>query len=130
MSAAKGKFESVDDYINSFPEATRALLETLRATIRQAAPEATEAIKYGMPTFVYHGNLVYFAAWKKHISLYPITPAMEATLGELANYKTSGKGTIQFPIDQPLPLPLIGKIVALRVAEHLDSEAKRNPPTP
>lgn len=130
MSSSKGKFISVDDYINSFPEETRILLETLRQTIKKAAPEATESIKYGMPTFVLHGNLVYFAAWKKHISVYPITSAMEESLDELADYKTSGKGTIQFPIGKPLPLPLIRKIVVFRVTEHLESEAKRNPPNP
>lgn len=130
VSSSKGKFRSVDDYINSFPEETRILLETLRQTIKEAAPEATESIKYGMPTFVLHGNLVYFAAWKKHISVYPITSAMEESLDELADYKTSGKGTIQFPIGKPLPLPLIRKIVVFRVAEHLESEAKRNPPSP
>lgn len=129
MNAPKGKFKSVDDYINSFPDATRTVLETLRETIREAVPEATEAIKYGMPTFVLYGNLVYFAAWKKHISVYPITSAMEESLVELAEHYTSGKGTIQFPLDKPLPLELIRKIVAFRVAEHRESEAKRNPPT-
>ena len=127
---AKSKFKSIDDYIDSFPEGTRILLKTLRQTIKEAAPEATESIKYGMPTFVLHGNLVYFAAWKRHISVYPITSAMEESLDELADYKTSGKGTIQFPIGKPLPLHLIRKIVAFRVAEHLESEAKRNPPSP
>ena len=127
---AKHQFNSIDDYVSSFPEKIRVLLETLRRTIREAAPEATEAIKYGMPTFVYHGNLVYFAAWKKHISVYPITSAMEESLDELADYKTSGKGTIQFALDKPLPLDLIRKIVAFRVAEHTESEAKRTPPNP
>jgi uncharacterized protein YdhG (YjbR/CyaY superfamily) len=130
MSVSKGTFLSVDDYINSFPEDTKTLLETLRQIIKEVAPEATEAIKYGMPTFVLHGNLVYFAAWKKHIGFYPITAEMEASLDELAEYKTSGKGTIQFPIGKPLPLPLIRKIIAFRVAEHLANEAQRNPPTP
>lgn len=130
VSASKGKFKTVDDYIHSFPEVTSKLLETLRETIREEAPEATEAIKYGMPTFVLHGNLIYFAAWRKHISVYPITPAMEASLDELAEYKTSGKGTIQFPIGKPLPLALIRKIVAFRITEHSTSEARRNPPTP
>ena len=130
MANAKGKFKSVDAYIASFPEATREQLETLRQTIKQEAPSAAEAIKYGMPTFVLHGNLVYFAAWKKHIGFYPITAAMEEALDELSEYNTSGKGTIQFPLDKPLPLALIRKIVAFRVEEHLESEARRNPPTP
>lgn len=130
MSVSKGKFKSVDDYINSFPEETRTQLETLRQAIKQEAPAAIETVKYGMPTFVLHGNLVYFAAWKKHIGFYPITAAMEETLHELAAYKTSGKGTIQFPLDKPLPLPLIRKIVAIRVAEHLESEAQHNSSIP
>ena len=73
--------------------------------------KAQETIKYGMPTFVFHGNLVYFGAWKHHIGFYPITRAMEESIEELAAYKTSGKGTIQFPFSQPLPLPHIRTIV-------------------
>lgn len=130
MASSKGKFKSVDAYIASFPETTREQLETLRHTIKQEAPSAVEEIKYGMPTFVLHGNLVYFAAWKKHIGFYPITAAMEEALDELSDYNTSGKGTIQFPLDKPLPLGLIRKIVAFRVSEHLESEARRNSPTP
>ena len=125
-NAAKNKFKTVDEYIASFPPAVQEVLQTIRQTIKQAAPDATETIKYGMPTFVFHGNLVYFGAWKKHIGFYPITAAMEESIEELANYKTSGKGTIQFPLNQPLPLPLIRTIVSFRVKEHLASASKKS----
>ena len=121
MTTSKDRFNTIDEYINSFPQAVRDELQVLRQAIKEAAPDAGEAIKYGMPTFTLHGNLVYFAAWKRHIGLYPITSAMEASIKELANYTTSGKGTIQFPLDQPLPLPLIRQIVALRVKENIEN---------
>ena len=92
---------------------------------RRRGARAEETIKYGMPTFTLHGTLVYFAAWKKHIGLYPIMPAMEASLDELAAWKTSGKGTIQFPLDQPLPEALIRSIGALRVRENLENDERR-----
>ena len=119
MAAYKAKFANVDEYIATFPENVQPVLETLRRTIKEEAPESTEAIKYGMPTFMFHGNLVYFAAWKKHIGFYPITAAMEESIDELADYKTSGKGTIQFPLNQPLPLPLIRTLVQFRVRDNL-----------
>ncbi len=99
-------------------------LQELRQVIKSVAPEVEEAIKYQMPTFLWHGNLVYFAAWKKHISLYPITAEMETSLEELAHYKTSGKGTVQFPNDQPLPFDLVRKIVEFRVKENLANREK------
>jgi uncharacterized protein YdhG (YjbR/CyaY superfamily) len=119
MSTSKNQFKTIDEYIQSFPQAVREQLQELRQTIKEVAPAAEEAIKYQMPTFVLHGN-----TWKKHISLYPITAEMEASLEELAQYKTSGKGTVQFPLDQPLPLPLIRKIVALRVQENVANKEK------
>lgn len=115
---------TIDEYIALFPPEVQAILARLRQIVREAAPEASEAIKYQMPTFVLHGNLVYFAAWKRHISLYPITAEMEASLQELADYTTSGKGTVQFPYDRPLPLPLIREIVAWRVRENRTNKAK------
>lgn len=118
MDSSETKFKTIDEYINSFPENIRPILQTFRQTIKEEVPEAQETIKYGMPTFVYHGNLVYFAAWKKHIGFYPITRTMEQSIKELSNYKTSGKGTIQFPYNQPLPLRLIRTIVQFRVKEH------------
>ncbi len=118
---ATAKFKTIDEYIDSFPDKVQEVLQTLRRTIKEEVPEATEAMKYGMPTFMFHGNLVYFAAWKNHIGFYPITGEMEANIEELAAYKTSGKGTIQFPYSQPLPLPLIRTLVQFRVREHLAS---------
>ena len=125
MTTSKTQFSTIDEYIDSCPETVRSVLQTLRQAIKEVAPDAQETIKYGMPTFTFHGNLVYFGAWKKHIGFYPITGAMEAAIEELAAYKTSGKGTIQFPLDQPLPLPLIRAIVRFRVQEHLESAAKK-----
>lgn len=125
MDHTKRQFTTVDDYILAFPEPVQTKLQELRRLIKDAAPEAEETIKYGMPTFTLHGNLVYFAAWKKHIGLYPITAAMEASLDELADWKTSGKGTIQFPLDQPLPGALIRSIVAFRVRENLENDERR-----
>lgn len=118
MSASKNHFATIDEYIQSFPTAVQERLHQIRQTIKDAVPEAEEAIKYQMPTFVLHGNLIYFAAWKRHISLYPITAEMEASIQELHDYTTSGKGTIQFPHDKPLPLPLIRTIVGYRVREN------------
>ena len=118
---AAAKFKTIDEYIDSFPEKVQEVLQTLRRTIKEEVPQATETIKYGMPTFVFHGNLVYFGAWKRHIGFYPITGEMEENIEELAEYKTSGKGTIQFPYSKPLPLPLIREIVQFRVKEHLAS---------
>lgn len=124
MAASENQFKTIDEYINSFPIEVRKILQDLRQAIKEGAPDAEESIKYRMPTFTLHGNLVYFAAWKKHIGFYPITSAMEASIKELSTYKTSGKGTIQFPIDQPLPLPLIRKIVEFRVKENLANKEK------
>ncbi len=121
MASSQSKVATIDKYIASFPEEIQERLHLLRQTVRAVAPEAQEAIKYGMPTFVFHGNLVYFAAWKKHIGFYPITLAMEETIPELAEYPTSGRGTIQFPLNRPLPIPLIQKIVAARLRENREN---------
>ena len=126
MSPSKNHFTTVDQYILSFPPAVQERLHQLRQTIKDVAPDAEEAIKYQMPTFVLYGNLVYFAAWKRHISLYPITAEMEASVQELAEYTTSGKGTVQFPYDRPLPLSLIRTIVAYRVRENRMNEEKHS----
>lgn len=109
---------SIDEYIASFPKDIQALLETMRTTIRSAAPEAEETISYGMPTFRLKGNLVHFAAFKHHIGFYPVPSGIEAFKQELAPYK-SAKGSVQFPLNQPLPLDLISRIVTFRVAENL-----------
>lgn len=117
-------FNEIDAYIAQFPPETQILLQQMRATIQEAAPEATEAFSYQMPTFKLHGNLVHFAAFKKHIGFYPVPSGLEAFKEELSAYK-GGKGSVQFPLDQPLPLALVTKIVKFRVAENLAKAAKK-----
>jgi uncharacterized protein YdhG (YjbR/CyaY superfamily) len=117
MVTQKKQFKSIDEYIGTFPENVQLILEKLRLTIREAAPEAEETINYQMPTFKLNGNLVHFAAYKKHIGFYPSPSGIDAFREELAPYKVS-KGTIKFPIDEPLPFDLVGKIVAYRVKEQ------------
>lgn len=113
--------KSIDEYIAGFPEPVQQMLEQMRATIKKAAPGAEEAIKYAMPTFVFHGNLVHFAAFKNHIGFYPAPMGLEEFKKELSGYKGS-KGAVQFPLDKPLPLTLIGKIVKYRVKVTLEKE--------
>jgi len=110
--------KTIDDYISGFPNEVQVILQELRKTIQKAAPDAEEAIKYGIPTFTLHGNLVHFAAYKKHIGFYPAPSGLEAYKEELSGYK-GAKGSVQFPIDQILPLKLISKIVKFRVKENL-----------
>jgi uncharacterized protein YdhG (YjbR/CyaY superfamily) len=124
MEQTKAGFRSIDEYIATFPEETQALLTALRATIRAAAPGAEEKISYQMPAFALHGNLVYFAAWKKHIGLYATPSGNAAFEAELSPYERS-KGAVKFPIDQPLPLDLIGRIVQFKVAENLAKAAAK-----
>lgn len=107
---------TISGYIEAFSPAVQEKLQQLRQTIAQAAPHATEAIKYAMPTFVFHGNLVHFAAYVSHIGFYPTPSAIVAFSSELKKYATS-KGAVQFPIDEPLPLELISAIVRFRVTE-------------
>lgn len=119
-----GGFNSIDEYIAAFPEDRQALLEAVRATIRAAAPAAVERISYQMPTFAQEGNLVYFASLKNHIGFYPTGSGIAAFQEEIAGYESS-KGAVKFPIDQPLPLDLIGRIVQFRVAENLNKAAAK-----
>jgi len=117
-------YKNTDEYIAGFPESTREILEQLRATIKNAVPEAEEAIRYGMPTFRLKGNLVHFAAFKNHIGFYPTSSGIEAFKDMLSGYNLS-KGTIQFPIEKPIPFDLITQIVDFRVKENLQrAEAK------
>lgn len=109
--------KTIDQYISSFPSNIQNTLEAIRATIKKAAPNATEAIRYAMPTFRLKRNLVHFAAHKKHIGFYPAPSGINNFKEELKNYNTS-KGTIQLDFDQPIPHDLIYKIVAFRVAEE------------
>jgi len=107
----------IDTYINSFPPQVVASLQSIRQLIKELAPQAEEAIKYGMPTFVWKGNLVHYAAYSKHIGFYPSPSGIEQFRNELEKYKYS-KGAIQFPLDEPLPLDLIRRIVAFRLEEN------------
>jgi uncharacterized protein YdhG (YjbR/CyaY superfamily) len=124
MQSQKAGFRSIDEYIATFPADTQAKLEAVRATIRAAAPEAEERISYQMPTFALKGNLVHFAALKNHIGFYPTPSGIEAFADESSQYKTT-KGAMQFPIDQPLPLELISRIVKFRAAENLKKAAAK-----
>ena len=125
MMEDKLKPKNIDEYIATFPEDVQVMLAELRATIQATAPAAEEKISYQMPTFALNGNLVHFAAFKNHIGLYPAPTGMEAFQEELSVYKT-GKGSVQFPIDQPLPLDLIRKIVQYRVAENVQRAAAKS----
>ena len=111
------KINSIDEYIKGFPPDIQKLLQQVRATIKQAAPDAEETIKYAMPTFTLNGNLVHFAAFKNHIGLYPTPNGIEAFKKELSLYK-GAKGSVQFPLDQPMPFELISKIVKYRVKQN------------
>lgn len=114
----------IDKYIANFPNEVQEILEKIRATIREAAPDAEETISYQMPTFRLNGNLVHFAAYKKHIGFYPAPSGIEKFKKELAAYQ-SAKGSVQFPLDRPIPYELIGKIVTFRARENLArAEAK------
>ena len=109
---------NIDEYIKGWPKDIQAKLQAMRETIQKAAPEAEEAISYAMPTFKLNGNLVHFAAYQNHVGFYPVPSGMKEFEKELSVYK-SGKGSAQFPHDQPLPLALVTKIVKFRVKENL-----------
>ncbi|MEK5255153.1 DUF1801 domain-containing protein [Paenibacillus sp. FSL F4-0125] len=111
-------YESIDDYISKFPPEIQEILSTIRKVIKEAAPDAKEKISYQMPTFELHGNLVHFAAFKNHIGFYPTPNGIDAFKEELSVYK-GAKGSIQFPLNQPMPYELISKIVKYRVAENI-----------
>lgn len=119
FTISKKDFKTIDEYIATFPKEIQPKLQDIRQTIKQAAPNAQEAISYQMPAFKQKGNLVWFAAFKHHIGFYPTPSAIVAFKDKLTLYKTS-KGAIQFPIDQPIPLELIKEIVHFRVKENLN----------
>ncbi|CAM4521518.1 uncharacterized protein YdhG (YjbR/CyaY superfamily) [Paenibacillus endophyticus] len=119
MDEAKSKFETIDQYMATFPADIQAILEKIRNVIQEAAPEATEKIGYQMPTFVLCGNLVHFAAFKNHIGLYPAPSGIHAFKEQLAKYK-GAKGSIRFPLDKPIPYELISEIVKYRAAENIE----------
>ncbi|MFD2144905.1 iron chaperone [Mucilaginibacter antarcticus] len=116
--------KNIDEYIAGYPEDVQQLLQIIRTTIQQAAPDATETIGYGIPTFILNGNLVHFGGYKKHIGFYPAPMGIEAFAAETAQYET-GKGTMQFQLDKPLPLDLITKIVKFRVEKNLEKAKKK-----
>src|SRR3989442_7892398 len=119
MDGNKKQFKTIDEYIKASPTDVQGILQSLRLTIRKAAPEAVETISYQMLTFKLNGRgLVYFAAFKNHIGFYPIPSGVEAFEKELSPYK-QGKGSVQFPIDQPVPYDLVRRIVTFRVNENL-----------
>jgi uncharacterized protein YdhG (YjbR/CyaY superfamily) len=114
---------TIDEYMRDSPPDVREILEKMRAVIHEAAPHAEEAIRYGMPTFRLHGkNLVHFAAFAHHVGFYPIPSGIEAFKEELSSYK-QGKGSVQFPLDRPVPYDLVKKITLFRVAE-IEKDAK------
>lgn len=112
---------NIDDYIATFPPNVQKILQKIRITILNAAPDAKETISYQMPAFIFKGNLVYFAAYKNHIGLYPAPMGIEKFQNEIAKYRT-GKGTLQFQLDEPIPYGLISKIVKFRVKANLEKE--------
>ena len=123
MKAGQKAPKDIDEYIAGFSPEIQDILQKIRMTIRKAAPKAEEAISYMIPTFKLNGNLVHFAAYKKHIGFYPAPRGNEAFKEELSAYE-GGKGTVQFPLDKPIPYTLIRKIVKFRVKENSDEAAK------
>ena len=125
MTSDKTTPKDIDEYIAGFPEDVQEILEKVRLTIREAAPEAEETISYQIPSFTLKGNLVHFAAYKKHIGFYPTPSGIEKFKNELSVYK-SAKGSVQFPLDRQIPYDLISQIVTYRVKENLlRAETKR-----
>lgn len=124
MPASQTGPGTIDEYIAGFPTDVQQILQEIRMTIRKAAPDAAEAIKYQIPTFTLKGNLVHFAAYKKHIGFYPAPSGIEAFREELSGYEIS-KGAVRFPLDEPIPFDLIDRVVRFRVQENLArAEAK------
>jgi uncharacterized protein YdhG (YjbR/CyaY superfamily) len=115
--APMNKFKTMDEYIVSFPKNVQTILQEMRQTIHNAAPQAEETISYSMPAFKQKGVLVWFAAFKNHIGFFPTALGVEAFKAELCDYSTS-KGTIRFPLDKPIPFDLVKKIVEYRIKEN------------
>ena len=125
MKNAKAGFTSVDEYIATFPEETQKFLEAVRAAIKAIAPEAKEKISYQIAAFELNGkNLIHFAGWTKHISIYPIPAGSAAFNKQVAQY-ADGKGTVKFPLDKPLPSKLISQIVKYRLKDHLKNTSSK-----
>ena len=125
MNSNKVVFTSMDEYISSFPEEVQKILEEIRATIKAAAPEAREKISYQIAAFELNGkNLIHFAGWKNHISIYPIPAGSAEFNAEISQYM-DGKGTLKFPLNKPMPFKLVSKIVKLHIAENLKQTGKK-----
>jgi uncharacterized protein YdhG (YjbR/CyaY superfamily) len=124
MEQSQTADKRIDEYIAGFPPDVQEILSKVRDTIREAAPDAEETIKYGIPTFTLNGNLVHFAGYKKHVGFYPTPSGIEKFKDQLSIYESS-KGAVQFPLDKPIPLDLISRIVKFRVQENLERAAAR-----
>lgn len=129
MISRRAKPRTLSEYVDAAPKETRKKLSEMRACIRKAAPGAEESLKWGMPAFSYRRILVMFAAFKHHIGFYPTPSAVKAFAKNLSGYKTA-KGSIQFPLEKPLPLPLIRKITAFRIRESNEQDRKWRSKTP
>jgi uncharacterized protein YdhG (YjbR/CyaY superfamily) len=125
MKTEKAGYTNINEYIATFPKDVQKILKEVRAVIKEAAPQAEEKISYQMPTFFLNGNLVHFAAFQNHIGFYPTPSGIEAFKDELSKYE-GAKGSVQFPIDKPMPLKLISRIVKYRVAENMKKPAKKS----
>jgi uncharacterized protein YdhG (YjbR/CyaY superfamily) len=123
MTSTKARPKSITEYINAAPKEAQKKLREMRACIREAAPGAKEGLKWGMPAFSYRRILVTFAAFKHHIGFYPTPSAVRAFAKDLSKFATA-KGSIQFPLEKPLPIPLIRKITAFRVRESIEEDGK------
>ena len=121
---ARKHFQTIDEYIKTFPTDVQSILERMRQVIRKAAPDAVEAISYQIPTFKLNGNLVHFAAFKNHIGFYPTSSGIEAFKKEFSRYKWA-KGSVQFPIGEPIPFDLVEEIVLFRVKENMKERPSR-----
>lgn len=124
MDNKKAEYQSIDEYIQSFPEPIQKKLYELRTAIKEEAPQAQEKISWQMPTFYLNGNLVHFAAHAKHIGFYPGPSGIDAFKSQFSKYKHA-KGSVRFPSEEPLPIELIKRIVKFRVAENLKMEQRR-----
>ena len=126
MDNNKSPITTIDEYISQYPQDIQQILESIRKVIKEAAPDAVEKISYQMPTFSLHGNLVHFAAFKNHIGFYPTPSGIDGFKEELSQYK-GAKGSVQFPLDKPMPYDLIASIVKFRVEENTRiAEEKKN----
>jgi len=124
MNATKKRFETIDEYIETFPKDVQSILKKMRQTIRRAAPEAEEAISYQIPGFKLNGNLVWFAAFKNHIGFYPMKTGIQAFKKELSAYK-GAKRSVQFPMEKTIRYDLVKKIVMFRRKENLEKKRQR-----